>query len=64
MSDDRIITIDDLQKEGVCVFGARRWFRTHGIDFHEFLERGLPAQTLIDAGDEYGAGIIKRIRGD
>lgn len=30
----------------LCTRGARAWFDTNGLDFRDFLDNGLPIETL------------------
>lgn len=46
MSDELRVTIADARAEGFCVFGVRRWTKTHGIDFENFLRNGLSVADL------------------
>ena len=34
-----------------CAPGMRAFFRRHGLDFREFLRRGLPASVIEQTGD-------------
>lgn len=45
-----IATVRDLRALGLCHRGARDWFRTHGLSWHDFLDGGLPAETLEATG--------------
>lgn len=51
MVDDFTIRPDDVRRAGYCMSGARRWFRSHGLDFRTFLKNGIPAADLLATGD-------------
>jgi hypothetical protein len=41
MSEDLIVTVQDLRASRICLQGARPWFRRHGLDWQAFLAHGL-----------------------
>jgi hypothetical protein len=57
MTEDDLITITDVRRV-VCVDGARKWARSQGIDFRDFIKNGLPASQLLGRGDD---AIIDRV---
>ena len=44
MSEDLIVTVQDLRASRLCFQGARPWFRRHGLDWQAFLADGLPCR--------------------
>ena len=45
------VTIQDLRAARYCLAGVRPWFRRHGLDWQDFLDRGIEAETLRATGD-------------
>lgn len=62
MSDDFIISMEDLRKCGMCASGVRRWFLDHDLDFKHFLKNGIAASTLIEMGDALGLRAVELTR--
>lgn len=45
------VTIQDLRAARYCLAGVRPWFRRHGLDWQDFLDRGIDADALRATGD-------------
>lgn len=45
------VTIQDLRAARYCLAGVRPWFRRHGLDWQDFLDRGIEADVLRATGD-------------
>ena len=45
------VTIQDLRDARYCLAGVRPWFRRHGLDWQDFLARGVEADRLRATGD-------------
>ena len=45
------VTIQDLRDARYCLAGVRPWFRRHGLDWQDFLDRGIEADVLRATGD-------------
>ena len=58
MSDDLIVTVEDLRASKLCFQGARPWFRRHGLDWQAFLAEGLSADVLAATGDALALRVI------
>ena len=58
MSDDLIVTVQDLRASRICFQGARPWFRRHGLDWQAFLADGLPTEVLAATGDTLAFRVI------
>lgn len=54
-----IITIDDIRQAGICVAGARPWFRQHGLDFADMLKNGIEAERLLATGDAMAIRVVE-----
>lgn len=46
-----IVTIEDCIQSGFCTRGIMRVARRHGLDFTEFKQNGIPADTLLALDD-------------
>ena len=59
MTEDPIITVDDVIKAGHCVVpGLRDWCAAHGLDFRTFVKTGYPASTLLATGDALAVRVL------
>lgn len=61
MTEDRIITINDMRKVGFCVSGVRRWFDAHGLDFRDLLANGIPASKLLATEDGLAQKVVDSV---
>ena len=57
-----IITITDIRAAGHCVRGAKDWFDRHGLDFRDFLKRGIPEAEFLASGDAMAKRIVDLTR--
>lgn len=62
MSEELIVTIDDVRSAGMCVHGTRTWFARYGLDFRAFLRNGSDAKTLIETGDAMALRVVEHAR--
>jgi len=53
-----IIYISDVRKY-YCVSGIKIWFKTHDLDFKDFLDNGIDSQKLLDTGDELANRVVE-----
>lgn len=67
--DDFIVTVDDLHHvrnqaggQGFCVRGMKAWAASHGIDFRDFLENGIPASRLMATNDSIALELVESLR--
>lgn len=51
------VTHKDIKACRLCVPGARRWFKRHGLDWGVFVSEGMPAEVLLGTGD----GLAERV---
>ena len=58
MSEDLIVSVQDLRASRLCFQGARPWFRRHGLDWQAFLADGLRAEVLAATGDALAFRVI------
>lgn len=47
---------------GFCLPKARTWFKRHGLDFRDFLDNGIPAETLLATGDGMAQALVRWAR--
>lgn len=60
--DDFLITMRDLECNGMCARGVRRWFIDQGLDFKEFLKNGISSLELSGTGDGLGIKAVEMVR--
>ncbi|ACM03956.1 Hypothetical Protein RSKD131_4096 [Cereibacter sphaeroides KD131] len=53
------VTIQDLRDARYCLAGVRPWFRRHGLDWQDFLARGIEADRLRATGDALVEPVIR-----
>lgn len=46
-----IVRIEHLRELRYCARGVRAFFARHGLDYVEFLKRGIDAETLLHASN-------------
>lgn len=46
------------QRAGFCRGGAREWFRTHELDWRDFVAHGIPADQLEATGDALALALV------
>lgn len=64
MSKDVTVTIAHVRAAGLCVHGTRTWFARQGLNFRDFLARGLPASVLLATGDAMAQRVVEVARRD
>lgn len=57
-----IIRVGDIRASGICLQGARGWFRRQGLDWQMFLAQGLAAEVLAATGDALALRVIATAR--
>lgn len=62
MTDDPIVTINDVRSAGHCVRGAKEWFDGYGLSFRTFIDEGMAASTLLATGDAYAIQAVECAR--
>jgi len=45
--------------EGYCLVGVRDFMRLHNINFRQFIQQGILAQTFIDTGDALAIRLVE-----
>lgn len=63
MSEQVIVTMDDIRKLRYCSRGARAWFMAHDLDWVAFLRHGISSEQLQATGDEMAMKAIEVARG-
>jgi hypothetical protein len=58
-----IVTMRDVRAVKGCSRGARAFCLKHGINWTEFLEKGVDGQVLLDTGDAQAAHLVEVARG-
>ena len=63
MSDDVIVTMQDIRTARMCSRGPRVFFTKHNLDWTDFLENGIPASKLVATGDAMALIVVEIARG-
>lgn len=65
-----IITIEHVRgtkgfntRGRLCVVGARNWFKTHDLDFADFLANGIDEGILLATGDAFAIAVVEQAHG-
>lgn len=53
-----IIRVEHIRGSKLCMGGAREWFESHGLSWNDFLENGLPKETLVALNDPLADRVI------
>ena len=53
------VTVADVRAARYCLAGVRPWFRRHGLDWQDFLARGIDAAVLRATGDALVEPVIR-----
>lgn len=56
------VFVRHLRKANFCMNGGRQWFADRGLSWSDFLENGIPAETLEATGDEMAFVVCKLAR--
>jgi hypothetical protein len=48
-----------LRELGYCNRGSREWFARHGLDWAEFIERGIEAEKLTATNDAMATKLVE-----
>jgi hypothetical protein len=51
MISDPMIHVRHIRQAGICMNGARAWFKARGWSWAEFINEGRPACDFIATGD-------------
>lgn len=57
-----IIERTHLDELGYCARGARRWFARHGLDWSDFVMRGIDADIMLATGDAMALRLVEHVR--
>lgn len=53
-----IITVGHIRGSKLCMSGAREWFESHNLSWSDFLENGLPKETIAALNDPLADRVI------
>ena len=53
------ITMPDIRAAKMCSKGARAFFDRHGLDWDDFLKRGVDADKLTATGDAMAIEVVR-----
>ncbi len=48
-----------LRTANICSSGARGWWARHGLNWSDFLENGIPVETLLETGDPFALRVVE-----
>lgn len=51
--------MSDVRKAKMCASGTRDFFKTHGLDFQDFLKNGIDAAILESLNDAMALQVIE-----
>lgn len=58
-----IITHRHLRKAGICMNGARGFWKRHELDWTDFLNNGIEEEKLLATGDAQAAYVVEVAHG-
>lgn len=53
-----------LRANRICHSGARQWWASHGLNWDEFIQAGIPVTTLEAIGDNHAKAVAASARGE
>lgn len=56
------VYVRHLRKADFCMSGGRQWFADHGFSWSDFLENGIPAETLEATQDQMALTVCQIAR--
>jgi len=59
MSDELIVTINDVRRAKMCSSGARQFFIDHNLDWSRFISEGLPASIIESTNDAMAMQVVE-----
>lgn len=62
MEEPIFVNVADIRAANFCSRGARQWFTRHGLDYNEFLVRGLPIEQIEGTNDDLGRLVAEHAR--
>lgn len=63
MEKPLLITMEHVRAAKMCSRGARAFFERHGLDWQQFLESGLPVETIEATRDAMALRVVEVARG-
>lgn len=63
MSDEILITMNDVRNATMCSRGARAFFIRHNLDWDEFLKNGVPISVIEAIDDAMALKVVEVARG-
>lgn len=61
-NEDPLVRMEHVRTARMCTRGARAWFAHQGLDYQEFLFKGMPASVIEATGDAMGIQVAKVAR--
>jgi len=62
MTTQIMVTVADVRGINFCARGARRWFQRNGLDYPQFVTRGLPIEQVDALGDALAKQVADHAR--
>ncbi len=62
MTADIIVTVADVRGIKFCARGARTWFQRNGLDYAQFVAKGLPIEQVDALGDALAKQVADHAR--
>lgn len=54
MTQQIMVNVNHIRQARLCSRGARQWFSLHGIDWQQFITKGIEIEKLEALGDAFG----------
>jgi hypothetical protein len=61
LPDDRVVTINEARKHGLCVKGLTAWARGQGLDVRDMVRNGLTVGEIRRIDDGFGNALLERM---
>ena len=53
-----------VREAKICSPGARDWWKSRGWDWSDFLDNGIPIETLLETGDPFAKRVADIARNE
>lgn len=58
------IYMQDIRRAGLCAKGARDFFKSHNLDFNDFLKHGIDIQLIENTQDSIALKVVDLVKSE
>lgn len=64
MTSGILVRVAHIRQANLCTGGARTWFERHGLSWRDFINDGIPVESLEATGDPLAFRVTAEARGE